>query len=139
MQTSEKGKNFIKGYEKYSSVPYIDATGNWTVGWGHKIGKNPPSFKWISPDQGEAYFNNDLKIAENCLNKFKLTQNQFDALMSFTFNCGVGAFLRNIAPLLKEGKLDEIPAVLVKFCHGDGKVLPGLLKRRQEEIRIFKT
>ena len=71
--------------------------------------------------------------------KVELTQNQFDALVDFAYNAGVGALQKST--LLKKvnaGKFDEVPAEFMKWTKGGGKELPGLVRRRRAEVKLWR-
>src|SRR5882762_6001421 len=95
MNLSEDGKQFIKDREVLRLEAYQDEIGIWTIGWGHIAGVKAGDV--CSIEQAEAWFSQDVAPRETCVNelvKVELTQGQFDALCSFTFNLGCTA-LRN--------------------------------------------
>ena len=90
--TSEKGIEFIKSYEALVLKAYDDSTGVWTIGYGHTAGVMPGME--ITESQAVEFLQADLKRFEESVNRYvtvPLTQNMFDALVSFTFNLGAGA------------------------------------------------
>ena len=95
----------------------------------------------ITEAEAERLLVNDLKIAEREVNSHRLplNQHQFDSLVSFTFNVGIGAF-RN-STLLKRIKTDvnhpDIPNQFNRWIYGGGKVLSGLVKRRKQEANLY--
>jgi len=95
----------------------------------------------ISEQQAETMLRNDLMTAENSVNNQKLdiNQNQFDALVSFVFNCGSGNFAKST--LLKKIKVNPHDPLITKWFavwnKGGGKVLSGLVRRRKEEIELY--
>lgn len=94
MKTSKKGIELIKKHEGLRLEAYQCAANKWTIGYGHVIlsGEN---LKIITKQQAEELLMKDLSIAEKCVNenvKVEISQNQFDALVSFVFNVGCGAF-----------------------------------------------
>jgi len=96
MKTSEQGKKLILLREGYRNFAYKDTKGIWTIGVGHTAGVKQGDR--ASDTQIWNWLTEDLKICEDCINKnvkVPLTQNQFDALVSFIFNVGVGAFTRS--------------------------------------------
>lgn len=142
MQTSNKGRNFIKGFEALRLVAYPDpGTGGkpWTIGWGHTKGVKQGDS--ITQEQAEQFFSDDLAVFELTVNsaiKRPMTQNQFDALVSLTFNIGGPVFAGST--LVKKfnagdikGAADEFP----KWRNSAGKVMPGLVKRRAAERETF--
>lgn len=102
MITSQKGLDLIKQSENFSPIPYLCPARQWTVGWGHVILRGE-KFTSITKQEGEALLSKDVALTEICINKYvkvPLTQNQFDALVSFIFNIGRRNFLGST--MLKE-------------------------------------
>lgn len=138
------GEALIKSFEGCSLRAYADpATGGapWTIGWGH-TGPGIGLGTLITADQAEGYFTADLlrfcqavqTMAPTC------TDNQFAALVSFAYNCGV-ANLKG-STLLRLHNLGDYAGAAGQFglwVHGDGKVLPGLVSRRAAEARLYAT
>ena len=94
MKTSEKGLKLIKEFEGLRLEPYKCDVGVWTIGYGHTKGINQNT-KPITKEQAEDFLKDDLKFFEGLVNNKKyvpqqINQNQFDALVSFTFNLGGG-------------------------------------------------
>ena len=83
----------------------------------------------------------DLIVAETEVNRygFDLTQNQFDALVSFVFNVGAGNFRSStLLKRLKSNPNDpDIENQFKKWVYDNGKVLPGLVRRRDEEAKLY--
>ena len=105
MVTSDIGIKLITKFEGCKLVAYQDSGGVWTIGYGHTGGVTPGMI--ITNDIALLYLKSDLKNAEkyvrNYDNIYHFTQNQFDALVSFTYNAGAG----NLRKLLNAGKLHE--------------------------------
>ncbi|MBP1132635.1 lysozyme [Serratia sp. PL17] len=142
MQISNKGRNFIKGFESLRLAAYPDpGTGGkpWTIGWGHTKGVKQGDR--ITQEQAEQFLSDDLAVFELTVNsaiKRPMTQNQFDAMVSLAFNIGGSAFAGST--LVKKfnagdanGAADEFP----KWKNSGGKVMPGLVKRRAAEREMF--
>ena len=139
MRTSDAGINFIKTKEGFRSNAYLDGGGVPTIGYGFTSGVKMGDT--ITPEQAEARLKAELIHFENGVErlvKVQLTQNQFDSLVSFCFNVGVGALAQST--LLKKlnagnylGAADEF----LKWCKDNGKTVAGLLKRRESERKIF--
>lgn len=114
-----------------------------TIGYGTtKINGKPISLGTkITKDQADAYFLKDIEAFADKVNKLvkvKLTANQFGALVSFAYNVGIGAFgestlLRN----LNAGDYAGVPAQLRRWNKNDGKVMKGLVNRRESEIKLW--
>lgn len=141
MQLSKRGLGFIQRYEKFVPTVYKDAGGFDTVGYGHKVRPEEVFDEPISMTRALQLLDEDAAEAVAGVNKHVeqgLTQNQFDALVSFTFNVGVGAF-RN-STLLKRinaGLWIEAALEFPKWRYSNGKELKGLLIRRFDEARAF--
>ena len=139
MKTSQKGKDFIKRHEALRLNSYLDAVGVWTIGYGHT--STAKQGMLITEAEAEKILVDDLKHAEDEINRYNLPlkQHQFDALASFVFNVGIGAF--RTSTLLKRIKIDvnhpDIPNQFNRWIYGGGKVLSGLVKRRRQEADIY--
>lgn len=139
MKTSNDGINFIRDHEGCRLTAYQDSGGVWTIGVGHTRGVEEGQV--ITQEQADAFLSDDLGPVESCLNTavtVSLNQNQFDALASFTFNLGAGAFTGST--LLKKlnsgdyaGAANEFP----KWCHDNGQFVQGLYNRRMDEQHLF--
>lgn len=149
MKTSSKGIELIKRHEGFRAKAYMCPAGVWTIGYGHTRGVK--SGDVIDKAQGERFLIQDVQIAEREVNSHGLAfnQNQFDALVSFVFNIGVGrdkdhprgpAGFKGSTLLRKLKVNTNDPTISYEFSrwkHGGGKVLPGLVKRRKEEAELY--
>ena len=141
MRTSRKGIEFIKAHEGLRLDAYLCPAGVPTIGYGHTY--NVKMGDRITEEQAEKFLIDDLAVAEREVNRygFDLTQNQFDALVSFVFNVGVGNF--RSSTLLKRLKANpndpDIANQFKRWVYGNGKVLPGLVRRRNEEAKLYFT
>ena len=134
MITSNEGRRLIKNYEGLRLKAYkpVAAEKYWTIGYGH-YGADVSQNMVITEAQAENYLTQDLKKFENAVNKLGRTfnQNQFDALVSFTYNCGAGS----LNTLCRNRNNAQIAEALLLYCKDvTGKVLPGLQKRRKHRI-----
>lgn len=136
MRTSKAGINFIKSFEGCLLTESHKLDGVPTIGYGHtgtdvKIGMK------ITPKKAEQLLKKDLKKFESYVNalKYKLKQNEFDALVSFTYNCGCGN-LRNLTKAGTRSKR-EIANAIIRYNKCNGKVLKGLQRRRKAEQYMF--
>ena len=139
LKISDAGICLIKQFEGCRLEAYRCAAGVPTIGYGHTAGVTMGMR--ITQAQAEAYLREDLRKFEQAVNNVlgcSVTQNQFDALVSFAYNLGAGA-LRN-STLLKclnagdvKGAADEFP----KWNKAAGKVLEGLTRRRMQERQLF--
>lgn len=121
--------------EAYLPTPY-DV---WTIGWGHTKGVKPGDV--ITEAEAQRLFDEDVQWAEDAVNKLVkvgLTQNQFDALVSLTFNIGETQF-RNSTALkrLNAGNYEGAAEAMTWWNKQKGKVLRGLVRRRAEEKEYF--
>lgn len=141
MKISNKGIELIKRHEGLVLKAYRCPADKWTIGYGHTL--NVKSTDVINKEQAEYFLRQDVKSAESDVNreKLNLTQNQFDALVSFVFNLGVGNFKKST--LLKKVKANPndptIKNELERWIYAGGKVLNGLVKRRKEEADLYFT
>lgn len=140
MSISEKGVELIAKYEGCRLDAYKCPAGVWTIGYGHTIGVKQGD-TLPSKQAAKTLLKEDLKkygdYVNNCRQKglitFPLNQNQFDALTSFTYNCGNGSLQK----LVSGRDAATIADKLLLYNKGGGKVLAGLTKRRQEERELF--
>lgn len=139
MFTSVTGRDLIKKYEGLRTTAYKCPAGVLTIGYGHTKGVTKDMH--ITKVEAEALLIKDLAVAENAVNiyvdRYKLNQNEYDSLVSFTFNCGVG----NLNKLCNKGlrKKSEIANKMLSYNKANGKVLSGLTARRADERRLFLT
>ena len=135
MKISQTGLNLIKQFEGCHLTAYKDPVGIPTIGYGHtkgvKLGQK------ITQAQADEYLKQDVASSEKAVNKYKYNynQNQFDALVSFTYNCGAG----NLKKITANGTrtLAQISARLPNYNKAGGKVLAGLTRRRLAEKVLF--
>lgn len=140
MQVSENGVRLVAKYEGCRLQAYKCPAGVWTIGYGHTAGVKEGD---TLPSQESALVLLKQDLAKYgasvnaCVQKgqirFPLTQNQFDALTSFCYNCGAGS----LATLVRGRSPAEVADSILKYNKGGGKVLPGLVRRRQEERELF--
>lgn len=151
MRTSEAGISLIKGFEGLVLHAYKDIVGVWTIGYGSTqyLNGSPikPGDKLADEKQASELFANTLVKYENAVNKnvhVALTQNQFDALTSFTYNAGIGALQQST--LLKKLNANDYAGAAAWFAPWNkitdpktGKKIPSdtLTKRRAKEAALF--
>ena len=134
MNTSENGINLIKKFEGCSLSAYKCPRGIWTIGWGHTAGVKQGDR--ITQEKADELLKKDLKVFEAHVSnivKIPVTQNQFDALVSFCYNCGAA----NLRKLVSNRNAAQIAAAIPLYNKSGGKVLAGLVKRRAEEKSLF--
>lgn len=140
MKTSQAGIDLIKTFEGYSATPYSDVAEKLTIGYGHLI-KPGENFTAIGLEQAELILAADLGFAEKAVSelvKEPLSQNEFDALVSFTFNLGRNALKNStLLRLLNAGQVEAAADQILRWDHAGGKVVAGLTRRRQAERSLF--
>lgn len=142
MKCSDAGLEFIMAHEGCVLKAYPDpATGGepWTIGVGHTGGVKQGDT--CTKEQALEWLRKDAETAERCVNnsvKGNLTQNQFDALCSLVFNIGCGNFGKSsvLREVNAENDMSAASAFLL-WNKAAGKVMPGLTKRRQDEMNLF--
>ena len=137
--TSQRGIDLIKRWEGFRDRAYLCPGNVWTIGYGHT--KNVYQGMCISKEQAEQLLREDLKHFEASVIQLvtvKLNQAQFDALVSFTFNVGVYAFKKStLLRLVNQENFLEAANQFDRWVNANGKKLPGLVKRREEEKQLF--
>ena len=140
MNIGWKGLSVVKYFEGLYLEAYWDSHGQvWTIGWGHTAGVKEGDV--ITEEQAEEFLKEDMKEGEKWVDLFvtvELNQDEYDALVSFTFNLGGGTLqdstlLKKLNAEDREGAGDEF----LKFVWAGGEVLPGLVKRRTAERELF--
>lgn len=142
MQMSENGKNILKKLEGLKLCTYRCSSGVWTIGYGH-TGITVKSGDVITEAAANKLFEQDIKFFENAINTLvtvKLNQNQFDALVSFCFNIGIGkdGFAGStMRKLLNCGEYAAASEQFLRWVYSNGKVSDGLRRRRMKERELF--
>lgn len=153
MNISKKGINLIKSYEKLELQAYPDFANIPTIGWGHTSTLSHKDLEYprlvISKRLAEQLLKEDLIIFERCINEYVLvdiSQNQFDALVSFCFNIGCEAFRKStLLRLLNEENYESVSFQLSRWTKstdpqtGEKVELRGLVKRRLDEAALFSS
>ena len=146
MNVSKAAIALIKHHEGVRSRPYRCPANLWTVGVGHLIGDGkslPDSWnRTFSQEEIDGILKSDLRRFELGVSKMlpnvPLRQCEFDAIISFCFNLGLGCFQRStIRQALLRGDKEQAMESLVKYCRAGGKVLKGLQNRRLDERKLF--
>jgi len=139
MQIGNKGLEIIKFAEGVKLDAYKCPAGVWTIGYGHTHGVNDGME--ITIELAEALLCEDVETAENEVNNLpiELNQNQFDALVSFVFNLGTGAFRDStLRKVIINDPLDpEIKTQFLRWIHIDKKPSLGLYYRRSDEYNLY--
>ena len=142
---TEAGLDLIKRFEGFSPKIYICPAGYPTIGYGHVVLAHEQDQFAGGVTQAEAteLLRKDVRIAERAVLRLisvPLTDGQFDALVSFTFNLGAGALQRSTLRLkVNRGEHDGVPAELMKWVWAAGKTLPGLVRRRRLESILYQN
>ena len=137
MKTSQPGINLIKQFEGVRLTAYKCPAGVYTIGYGHTRGVTR-GMK-ITEEEASAFLTADLRNSEKAVERYDSVyhwnQNEFDALVSFTFNCGA----TNLRALLRNGRRNrsQIAETLPLYRKDGGKVLKGLERRRAAEKALF--
>ena len=157
MKTSDRGRQFIEGFEGLFLQAYDDATdivvkpeqkirGTLTIGYGHTTAAGPPEVhvgQTISKDEADSILASDLAAVETEIARLvtvPLNQNQFDALVSFQFNTGwLGHQHCSLLAALNAGNYDLADQDFMLYDRAQGKELPGLARRRAAEKALFHT
>lgn len=139
MKTSNQGKDLIKEAEGLRLDAYLCPAGVPTIGWGHT--KGVKMGQHITIAQAEDLLVEDIAPIERILNALKINfrQEQFDALVSWIFNLGGGAFRGSTMHqrILEDANDEEITDQMVKWVFAAGRPLAGLMKRRVAEANLF--
>lgn len=142
MKCSEAGYDLIKSFEGLSLEAYPDpASGGepWTIGYGHTGGVKRGDT--VTEAEADELLRKDVARAERCLaNSVKgvLTQGQIDACCSFIFNLGCGNFGKStLLKCINAGDDVAAAAEFGKWVRGGGKIMAGLVRRRQAEVELF--
>lgn len=139
MRTSRSGIKLIAGFETFCAKSYKCPAGRWTIGYGHTQDVGPGMS--VTKMEAEGLLLLDLKPTEEIVNREcpHVNQNQFDALVSFTFNLGERNLLKST--LLKCVKANpnnlNIRTELMRWNKANGEVLAGLTRRRRAEADLY--
>jgi len=156
MKVSDKAKGVIKHHEGVRQRPYRCPAKLWTIGVGHVLYPEQGAMKLelrdgfalkdadnrlFSMEEVDAILSADLERFERGVEKFipvQLTQGQFDALVSFSFNVGLGTLQRStLRQKVLRGDMEGAAQEFLKYCMAGGKPLKGLQNRRQDERSLF--
>jgi len=145
--TSDAGIKLIKRFESLRVDPYYDIAGYPTIGYGHLLSRK----KWaglsqwgpITKEEALMRLKRDVARSERAVVRFievPLSQGQFDALVSFTFNLGTGALRTStLRRVLNRGEYHEVPKQLRRWVFAGGRKLRGLVRRREAEVVLGQT
>ena len=145
MNVPVEAYNLARTFEGLRLEPYRDAAGYWTVGYGRLLSrdktKGASDFSPITHKEAEALLASDLvKASRSVINlcPVPLTDGQFSALIDFTFNLGGGNLeASTLRHLINRGEMMEATEQFGRWVYAGGVKLPGLIRRRAEEARLF--
>ncbi|HXF12271.1 MAG TPA: lysozyme [Terriglobales bacterium] len=130
-----------KSFEGLKLAAYRDQGGVWTIGYGH-TGPDVHEGLTITTEQAEALLVDDLANAVACVNRQvtgTINQNQFDALVDFAFNLGCETLGRStLLRCVNSGAFTSAALQFPLWAHVKGQLIPGLVRRRQAEMNMFK-
>lgn len=141
MKTSQTGIDLIKSFEGLVLTAYkpVKAEPYYTIGYGH-YGSDVKYGQTITKAQAEQILKNDLIKYETAVTAYNYVyswnQNEFDALVSFTYNCGTGS-LKNLLKNGTRSRAEIRKAILLYNKDVSGNTLAGLVRRRKAELELF--
>lgn len=146
-KTSAKGLKLIQEFEGFRTKPYLCSAGVPTIGWGSTRYEDGTAVKLsdkaITKERADQMLYNDLKSFERTVNssvKVPITQNQFDALVCFTYNVGSNAFKTStMLKLINAKKYKEAALQFARWNKAGGKEVAGLTRRRLAESTLFNS
>ena len=135
----DKAKEIIKEFESLRLQAYLCPAKVWTIGWGHT--KGVKKGMQITEEQAEELLREDMQEAIDVVDKLgvELTENQYNALVSFVFNIGGSAFAKSTMrrKILANPNDKSIRAEFLRWVYADGKELKGLENRRKKEAELY--
>ena len=145
MNVPVEAYNLARTFEGLRLEPYRDAAGYWTVGYGRLLSrdktKGASDFSPITHKEAEALLASDLvKASRSVINlcPVPLTDGQFSALIDFTFNLGGGNLeASTLRHSINRGEMAEAAEQFGRWVYAGGVKLPGLIRRRAAEARLF--
>jgi len=149
-ELSQDGAAFIAEFEGFYSKPYNDPAGHCTIGYGTLLHygncTKADKTKWskgVTRGQALQMLHEEASAAADAVNhltRVKLNQNQLDALVSFVYNVGIGAFTSStLLKKLNAGDYASVPSEMNRWTHAGGEELPGLVRRRKAEGDLFRS
>lgn len=140
LNISERGLDLIKGFEGFRAITYEDVCHLPTIGYGHRL-RAGETFTTLDEATASQLLRQDCRHAEaaisQCVN-VPLNQNQYDALVSFTYNVGGGTLLKStLLKKLNQGDYAGAAQEFLRFNHAGSVVVDGLTRRRTAERALF--
>jgi lysozyme len=142
---TEKGLDLIKLFEGFSPTMYRCPAGYRTIGYGHlvKVIESYKFYNGISIDYADELLRDDLQTAQRGVFKWinvPLTDGQYDALVSFTFNLGSGALQAStLRKVINRYDYESVPKQFRRWVYARGRKLNGLIRRRESEINLYNS
>jgi lysozyme len=141
MRTGPQGIELIRHFEGCRLDAYLCPAGVWTIGYGHTA--NVKEGDSIDQEAAEAFLIEDLENFEQSVTRMvevPLTQQQFDALVSWTFNLGAGNLAEStLLRKLNNYQYVDVPEQIMRWVRAGGQVLDGLVRRRAAEAALFQN
>ena len=138
---TQNGLDLIKRFEGFSRTVYLCPAGYPTIGYGHVVKDNEDFSAGIDEAQAEELLRQDAQIAERAVLRLinvPLTDGQFDALVSFTYNLGGGALQRStLRRKINREEHAEVPEQFMRWVWAGGRKLKGLVRRRAAESDLY--
>lgn len=142
-QITQDGIDLIKRFEGFSPTVYICPAGYPTIGYGHLVREAAQYEQGITEAEAEELLRRDLRAAQNAVLRLidvPLTDGQFDALVSFTFNLGAGALQRStLRRKVNRQAHNEVPEQFMRWVWAGGIILDGLKRRRTFEVQTYRS
>ena len=139
---TQNGIDLIKRFEGFSRTVYFCPAGYPTIGYGHVVKDDENFSAGIDEIQAEELLRQDAQIAERAVLRLinvPLTDGQFDALVSFTYNLGGGALQRStLRRKINREEHEEVPKELMRWVWAGGRKLKGLVRRRAAEADLYR-
>ena len=140
MKTGEEGVELIKHFEGCHLKAYLCPANVWTIGYGHTRGVLPDDE--IDQEAAERLLKEDLEEFEGYVRElveYDLTQNQFDALVAWTYNLGPGNLKEStLLNRVNYGPISDVPTQIKRWTKSGGKELAGLVRRRNAEALLWE-
>lgn len=148
MVPSRAAFDLIMEFESISLTAYNCPAGHATIGYGHKLHNGPVTFEdqkieW-TVDRAREELEKDVAAVAKAVSmkvRVQLNQNQFDSLVSWAFNLGIGKLNEGTCTWLRElnkGNYKAVPPEIERWKFAGGKELPGLARRRKREAELFE-
>jgi lysozyme len=142
MTVSQQGIDLIKQFEGLRLKAYQDSVGVWTIGYGTTMypdGTRVKKGDVITIQQADEYLTKDVQRRAAAVGTIHVNQNQFDAIISFCYNLGLGAWAKSTLrkKIIQDRNDPTIRDEFMKWVNAGGKKLPGLVKRRKQEADLY--